>query len=106
MKLSQSYKRFIFIFFIAVLAAPAKAVEQTPPPKTPFAHAQLLIKTAAGEVAFSIEVATEPDQQRYGLMHRETLPRDQGMLFLMPTDTVMVMWMEDTVVSLDMLFID
>jgi hypothetical protein len=39
-------------------------------------------------------------------MHRETLPPDEGMLFLLPRDGPWAMWMKDTVRPLDMLFID
>src|SRR5262249_41835141 len=56
------------------------------PPRIPFEHDHLTIQTRTGDVPFSIEIARTPGQRRCGLMHRDTLPRDEGMLFLLPQD--------------------
>src|SRR5262249_5572752 len=74
--------------------------------RVPFGRDHLTIKTRTGDVPFSIEIASTPDQRRHGLMHRRALPRDAGMLFLLPRDQPVAMWMKGTVLPLDMLFID
>ncbi len=76
------------------------------PPRIPFEREPLTVRTRTGDVSFSVEIARTPAQRRYGLMHRQTLARDEGMLFLLPRDQRVVMWMKGTPLPLDMLFID
>lgn len=67
----------------------------------------LVIETAAGERhAFTVELALTSEQQARGLMHRESLAEDAGMLFVYPRDRMISMWMRNTLISLDMLFLD
>ncbi len=90
----------------AAIAARSGTAAGAPPPRVSFARDALTIRTGTGDIPFSVEIASTPAQQRYGLMHREALPPDGGMLFLWPRDRAVAMWMKDTVLPLDMLFID
>jgi uncharacterized membrane protein (UPF0127 family) len=65
----------------------------------------LTIKTAKGEAKIDIEVAETPEQQQRGLMFRRSLPENYGMLFPYDPPRVITMWMKNTYVSLDMVFI-
>lgn len=56
--------------------------------------------------AFEVELATTPSQQRRGLMFRDSLAPDRGMLFDYTPPRHITMWMKNTLVSLDMLFFD
>lgn len=53
-----------------------------------------------------IEVADDDYERAKGLMCRTELLREWGMLFIMPRSTVQRFWMKNTLISLDMLFID
>ena len=67
---------------------------------------ELVIRTADGaEHAFRVELALTPEQQARGLMFRETLARDEGMLFHWPREQSLAMWMKNTLIPLDMLFL-
>ena len=67
---------------------------------------RLEIETRAGvHRAFHVELAVTPQQRETGLMYRQTLAPDAGMLFDFQTDQMVDMWMANTYVSLDMLFI-
>lgn len=71
-----------------------------------FERDALTVETASGEThAFTVELARTPAQLAQGLMYRRTLPRDAGMLFLYGRDSVVTMWMKNTLIPLDMLFI-
>jgi uncharacterized membrane protein (UPF0127 family) len=56
--------------------------------------------------AVEAEVARRPDELERGLMFRESLAAGRGMLFVFPETAEHVFWMKNTLVSLDMLFID
>ena len=54
---------------------------------------------------FEVEVMRTPDQRARGLMHRNYMPADRGMLFDFGRTEPVAMWMQNTYISLDMLFI-
>jgi uncharacterized protein len=54
----------------------------------------------------TVELADTPDLQAKGLMERESLCQNCGMLFVFPIEQVQSFWMENTSISLDMIFID
>lgn len=65
----------------------------------------LTIDTHEGERRFTVEVARTDEQQRRGLMFRETLGRDRGMLFPYAVPAPQSFWMRNTISSLDLIFI-
>jgi uncharacterized membrane protein (UPF0127 family) len=52
----------------------------------------------------TVEVAATPSARRRGLMHRESLPDDQGMLFVFPEERLLTFWMKDTHIPLSIAF--
>jgi len=84
---------------LTLVAATMRAQPQT------FEHDQLTIETAAGAQQFAVELAVTSEQRAQGLMYRQRLPADAGMLFLYPAARPVSMWMKNTVIPLDMLFI-
>ncbi|WP_117191388.1 DUF192 domain-containing protein [Rhizobium terrae] len=71
-----------------------------------FPRDELSIKTAAGQTyKFSIELAMTDAQREHGLMYRKEMAPDHGMLFDFGQPRRVSMWMENTILPLDMLFI-
>jgi uncharacterized protein len=70
-----------------------------------FEQSSLTVETASGPVDFDVELAISPEQRRHGLMFREHLESDQGMLFDFGRTGTVTMWMRNTFIPLDMLFI-
>jgi hypothetical protein len=91
------------IALLGLLAASSAndAVGQCGDPQTPYAEVQ--IDTLP---RLSLEVARTPDEHQVGLMFRESLPSDSGMLFVYDRPATEGYWMHDTYVPLSIAWID
>lgn len=86
---------------LLVVAAVARAEEPVA-----FERTELTIETAAGEIhPFDVEVARSLQERARGLMFRESMAADAGMLFVYPSERQISMWMKNTLIPLDMLFV-
>lgn len=66
----------------------------------------LTIETGDGrKLPFSVELAQSPEELSRGLMNRNSLAADSGMLFNFGGDKPVAMWMKNTLIPLDMIFI-
>ena len=75
---------------------------EIPPPTTPGTVATIVI----GDAQFNVEIAETDEERRRGLMWRESLPPNFGMWFVFPQETMDSFWMKDTLVSLDIIYVD
>ncbi|WP_451992026.1 DUF192 domain-containing protein [Azospirillum argentinense] len=84
---------------ILLSALPATALES-------FARSSLTVETAGGgKYRFDVELAETPAQQAQGLMFREKMAADAGMLFIYDRPQPASFWMKNTLIPLDMIFI-
>ncbi|WP_048648777.1 DUF192 domain-containing protein [Nitratireductor soli] len=100
-------RRVAFIVFtvILLLAALPTALAQTTVMRLPADADPLVIETRSGEQRFSIEIADEPHERQRGLMFRQAMAADRGMLFIFPVESRQGFWMQNTPLPLDLLFI-
>jgi uncharacterized protein len=85
----------VAILALAWLAPAARSVEQQ----------TLEIASKSGVHVFAVELAVTDEERSRGLMFRRSVPEGQGMLFDFKRDQDISMWMKNTYVSLDMIFI-
>jgi uncharacterized membrane protein (UPF0127 family) len=67
---------------------------------------KLVISTIKGEKFFDVEIADDDDSRRIGLMNRDYLEENAGMLFVFDKEFMVSMWMKNTKIPLDMIFFD
>lgn len=65
----------------------------------------LTILSGAKTHSFTVELADEPDERRQGLMFRRSMEPDHGMLFRYDQPQRVAMWMKNTFIPLDILFL-
>ena len=94
--------RSAFVALFSLLAFAGFATDEVR-----FDRARLEMVTPRGEkVAFSVELAIEAPQRMRGLMQRKSMAGDHGMLFDFGTPQFVTMWMRNTILPLDMLFMN
>ncbi|MGE5415060.1 MAG: DUF192 domain-containing protein [Syntrophomonadaceae bacterium] len=82
---------------------PAKAPAATPTAAAPASGPRATMPSGA---LYRLELALTPEDQAQGLMYRESLPANSGMLFIFPTDEPHHFWMKNTMIPLDMIWMD
>lgn len=98
--LTRSFKMIagVLLAFGLLVSLPQKISAAEP--------SQLVLHRGDVRHVFSVEVADTPELRSTGLMFRKDLAADAGMLFLYPDKKKISMWMKNTLISLDMMFLD
>lgn len=71
-----------------------------------FRDSTAVIETDDGAVLVNVDVADTPEERAVGLMHRESLEEDVGMVFVFFEDTSQGFWMKNTLIPLSIAFFD
>ncbi|MEM7426005.1 MAG: DUF192 domain-containing protein [Pseudomonadota bacterium] len=83
------------VLTLFMLASPAAAM----------GRGEVTIETQKGSFSFTVEMTETPEEKSRGLMHRRSMPRTHGMVFTWNPEQHVSMWMANTILSLDMVFI-
>jgi uncharacterized protein len=87
------------LLLLAAGAATAAGAERFP-------RGTALIDTGKRTVVLQVEIAETADQRALGLMHRRSLPRNAGMVFLFDEPDTGAFWMKNTLIPLSIAFYD
>jgi uncharacterized membrane protein (UPF0127 family) len=107
MKFSVLIKPTVLMSFVLIFGAMMTII-----PTDAYTQSQKLesesveITTERGNFSFEIEIADQPEERTIGLMNRSKLDPRGGMLFVFDRPQIIQMWMKNTLISLDMVFID
>lgn len=98
------------LLFLSVSTGIAESLKIKPPQERgalsgAMVESLLTIQSQQDVHHFKVEVAKTNEEQERGLMFRHNLPLDQGMLFVFPVDQYIHLWMKNTYIPLDMVFI-
>ena len=87
---------YSIIILLGIITTLSSSLEATP----------LTLCCPHKEILFEVDLAKTPREKAKGLMFRKSLPTDSGMLFSYPTPSPISMWMKNTYVPLDIIFMD
>lgn len=100
----MKYTSFLFMTLLFVTACGAgKKPAQSTSGQTAVAK---LPKVIIDGVQIDVEIVQNPEERAQGLMHREELPENQGMLFVFQIEQRLSFWMRNTFIPLDIAFIN
>jgi uncharacterized membrane protein (UPF0127 family) len=114
--MKTSTKTLFSLLALAALAVPVLAQQPSPAPTaaaptpqvvvTPGPTQPLAVVSGTQRHAFQVELADSEAERNQGLMHRPSMGRDHGMIFDLGSTTVTGFYMKNTLIALDMLFLD
>lgn len=85
---------------LASASSASAASEQNPNVNLP------VYATVVGKQPVSLQIARTQQEQEYGLMYRQSMPENQGMLFAYPHEEQLCFWMKNTRLPLTIAFAD
>ena len=104
--LQQNIASFFLIFFTFGLMMLSTSYSYSKDELVVFKSSELSISSSGKMYHFNIEVADTARSRARGLMFRKTLPKTSGMLFLFESRQMVTMWMKNTYIPLDIIFIN
>jgi len=97
-------KKFLFIFLISIIFSINIFSQTINRPEFP--EGTLTISQEGSVMTIPIEIANTDELRAFGLMYKEDIPEDYGMLFVFPSPGIRGFWMKNTFIELDIAFID
>jgi uncharacterized membrane protein (UPF0127 family) len=107
MKIPKGARPFLlFILVILIVLIIFSSMAPLTRDSNILSEGRVIFNTRSGPVSLNVEVADQPQEITTGLMFREFLGQDEGMLFIFEGDSPRSFWMKNTLIPLDMIFIN
>ncbi len=103
-KYSSVVPAFFSVAFALIIMIPIMLTESSAGSSTGKGLTPLVAATSKGQFTYNIELAISGEQRTRGLMFRKQMPQDYGMLFDFDRTQKVMMWMKNTFLPLDMIF--
>ncbi|WP_298857134.1 DUF192 domain-containing protein [uncultured Sulfitobacter sp.] len=103
---NSPHNRRTFLTGLTALTVTAQRAQALTPLAPACATDRATISGGFGKAAFNVDVAADEQTRARGLMHVESMPMSKGMLFVYQRPQIMSFWMRNTLIELDMLFLD
>ena len=96
-KFTKNFVKILLVFLLIFLANCAKISDNS--------RKEIFIDNGKGLIMINAEIADDSDERKNGLMFREKLEENSGMLFIFENEESQTFWMKNTLISLDIIFI-
>ena len=98
----------LFMFLIVGVSGCDVSTDEMINSKTVCSDSKILVSVESDSYQknFCVELADDNTERNKGLMYRQSLPENEGMLFVYPEPQKVSFWMKNTLISLDLLFFD
>lgn len=106
----MNFSKANFVFMLMAVTVVVLAVFNLTSPYGIFGRQTNVVQTPTkvklGSLTLAVEIADTPAEREKGLMNRTSLASDHGMLFIFENDGIYPFWMKNTLIPLDMIWID
>ena len=104
--MKKKYSDFDWFIYFAWLVVSILGLERVQAQEIAFETSEIWVESGSSQYHFFVQIAETRSQRQRGLMFRSDLPQNTGMLFDFGEETQLSMWMKNTFIPLDMLFVN
>ena len=104
--MKKKHSEFVWFIYFAWLVVSILGLERAKAEEIAFETSEIWVESGPNQYHFFVEIAETRSQRQRGLMFRPDLPQNTGMLFDFGEETQLSMWMKNTFIPLDMLFVN
>ena len=104
--MKKKHSDFVWFIYFACLVVSIPGLAKAQAEEIAFETSEIWVESGSSQYHFFVEIAETRSQRQHGLMFRPDLPQNTGMLFDFGEETQLSMWMKNTFIPLDMLFVN
>jgi uncharacterized membrane protein (UPF0127 family) len=106
LSMNLNFQRFLVLFTAILCLGLVACIPESDSETKANTETLIINKSDGGEIAYQVEIANTDDTRRLGLMYREYMAESEGMLLDFDKPRNASIWMKNTYIPLDLIFID